>query len=210
MNSILYAAAGLIVIIGTLTLYFGKGGPIPQNLADWASFGTYVGGIIGPLLSFIALIAVTRTMNLQRATLELDQKRQLADQHLRWLDALYRDLREELERPVSENFTLRAVLDGDVDASAIDQKRFTARLDNLMQILAQYCSAVSLYRENISEFYDLRIYADRGGRLLDAIKPFHRYLGSMIQPTIEFCDMHLRGESKRANPEAMTRSSRKR
>ncbi len=210
MNTIPYAVAGLFVMIGTLALYFGHGGSTPESLQDWASFGTYVGGIAGPLLSFVALIAVARTLNLQRATLELDQERQLADQHLRWLEELYRDMVEALDGRVSAGVTLRDVLDGDADASAVDQKRIAVRLDNLMQILAQYCRAVDLYRDNISEFYDLQIYADRGGRLLDAVKPFHGYLGNMIQPTIEFCDMHLRGESERAKPEAMSRSSRRR
>jgi len=209
MSVIPYILAGLVVLVGTVTLYFGRGGAMPSSLEDWANFGTYVGGIAGPLLSFVALIAIVRTMHLQRETLELDRERQLADQHLRWLDALYKDMAEVLEARVSEGFTLRAVLDGDVAASEIEPKRLTTRLDNLMQLLARYCEAVHLYRDNISEFYDLQIYADRGGRLLDAIKPFHGYLGGMIQPTIAFCDMHLRGATEGAISEAMTRSSRR-
>lgn len=116
---------------------------------------------------------------------------------------------EALDLHVSPDLVLRAVLDGDVEASDIERKRLTVRLDNLMQLLAQYCEAVAVYRDNISEFYDLRIYVDRGGRLLDSIKPFHGYLNSMFLPTIEFCDMHLRGERERKRPEALTRSSRR-
>jgi hypothetical protein len=204
-----YIVAGFVVLVGTVALYFSLGGIAPHNLGEWSNFGTYVGGIAGPLLSFVALIAVARTMHLQRATLELDQAQRLADQHLRWLDALYNDIVEALDARISPDVALRAVLNGDVEVSGVDRKRLTARLDNLMQLLAQYCRAVALYRDNISEFYDLQIYADRGGRLLDAIKPFHSYLSGMFLPTIEFCDMHLRGETERAKPEAMTRSSRR-
>lgn len=208
MGAILYVAAGLIVLVGTIALYFGQGGVVPTSSDDWAKFGTYVGGIDGPLLSFLALIAVVRTLHVQRAMLEVEQARQLADKHVRWLDALYKDIVEALDGRVSQDISLREILDGDVEASRVERKRFTARLENLMQLVAQYCQAVALYRDNISEFYDLRIYVDRGGRLLDAIKPFHDHLGSRFLPTFEFCDMHLRGETERAEPEALNRSSR--
>jgi hypothetical protein len=209
MMVIPYLLAGIVVLGSTIAAYFGYGGIAPRTLADWANFGTYVGGLAGPLLSFVALIAVAQTMHFQRAALELDQAQRLADQHLRWLDALYKDMTEALDLRVSPDSALRAVLDGDVEASGIDPGRLTVRLDNLMQLLAQYCEAVAVYRDNISEFYDLRIYVDRGGRLLDSIKPFHGHLNRRFLPTIEFCDMHLRGERARERPEALTRSSRR-
>jgi hypothetical protein len=208
MMVVSYALAGVVVLAVTIAAYFGLGGALPHSLAEWSNFGTYVGGIAGPLLSFVALIAVARTLHLQRTTLELDQAQRLAEQHVRWLDALYKDIVEALDASISPGVTIRMVLEGDVEVSAVERKRLTGRLDNLMKLLAQYCQAVGLYRDNISEFYDLRIYADRGGRLLDAIKPFHSYLSGMFLPTIEFCDMHLRGETERAKPEALTRSSR--
>jgi len=208
MMVIPYILAGLLVLVGTIAVYFGYGGSIPRTSDQWAQFGTYVGGVTGPLLSFLALIAVVRTLHLQRSTLELEQARQLADQHLRWLDALYADMIELLDAALTPEITLRSVFDGDVEPEKVERKRLEKRLDNLMRLLVQYCQAVALYRDNISEFYDLRIYADRGARLLDAIKPLHGYLDRKYLPTIEFCDMHLRGETERARPEAMARSSR--
>lgn len=208
MRVIPYLVAGLVVIIGATGFYFGQLGFTPHTERDWADFGTYLGGVCGPLLSFLALIAVARTMHLQHAALQLDRERQLADQHLRWLDALYKDITEALDAHLSKAATLRRILEGGVEASSVDASRLTSRLQNLMQLTVHYCQAVNLYRDNISEFFDLQIYTDRGGRLLDAIKPFHSYLGSRVLPTLEFCDMHLRGESHRAEPEALRRSSR--
>jgi hypothetical protein len=208
MSIIFYILAGLAVLIGTVAFYLGSGGSVPQNSEDWARFGTYVGGIAGPLLSFLALIAVVRTMHLQGGMLELQREQQLADQHVRWLEALYRDIEAVLDAPIAGQVTLRAVLDDDVEKNSLDQARLTRRLDNLMKLIAQYCRAVAHYRDNISEFHDLQIHADRGGRFLDAIKPFHAHLGPMAPMTFEFCDMHLRGDSERAQSEAMTRSSR--
>jgi hypothetical protein len=208
VEAILYVVTGMLVLAGTTALYFAHGAAVPTTSEEWATFGTYVGGIDGPLLSFLALIAVVRTLHVQRGMLEVEQARQLADKHVRWLDALYKDIVEALDGRVSQDISLRDILDGDGDASKLDRQRLTPRFENLMHLVAQYCQAVALYRDNISEFYDLRIYVDRGGRLLDAIKPFHGYLGNRFLPTFEFCDMHLRGESERAEPEALKRSSR--
>ena len=208
VSVIVYVVLGLVVLVGTTALYFGKGGELPSGLQEWANFGTYVAGIAGPLLSFVALVAVARTLQLQTRTLDMDREKQLADQHLRWLDALYSDITDDLNRNVSPDATLRSILDGDGSPENVDEKRLRTRLDDLLKLIAQYCRAVDMYRDNVSEFYDLQIYADRGGHLLDGIKPLHRYLSSLALPTIEFCDMHLRGESERTIPEAMTRTSR--
>ena len=208
MRIILYLTAGVVVLLGTVSFYLSSSEKIPDGLNEWAAFGTYVGGIAGPLLSFLALIAVAHAVALQQAALELERDRHLADQHLRWLDALYKDIKEALDARIDQRAMLRDVLDWDIDRTTVDQKLLTLRLDELMKLLAQYCQAVDMYRDNISEFYDLRIYADRGGRILDKVKPFMDYLGGMIAPTIEFCDMHLRGNSERKNPEALSRSSR--
>jgi hypothetical protein len=205
---VLYLVVGALVLSGTVAIYFGYGGKLPTDLSEWAAFGTYIGGTAGPLLSFLALIAIAHTIAVQQAALEHERDRQLADQHLRWLDELYKDIKEALDARIDQDVMLRDVLDWDIARATVDQKRLALRLDELMKLLAQYCQAVDMYRDNISEFYDLRIYADRGGRVLDKVKPFMDYLGGMIAPTIEFCDMHLRGDSERKKPEALTRSSR--
>ncbi|AXK41880.1 hypothetical protein [Erythrobacter aureus] len=209
MGVLIYGLVGLLILGATVTLYFGGGGDVPATLNEWASFGTYIAGIAGPLLSFVALVAVARTLHLQRETLDLDREKQLADQHLRWLDALYSDISDALSTPVATGVTLGSVLDEQVNPKTVDQKRLQSRLENLLKLASHYCRAVDMYRDNVSEFYDLQIYQDRGGRLLDAIKPLSGYLSNcQVGPTIEFCDMHLRGEHERAKPEAMTRSSR--
>lgn len=208
MNILAYGLLGFIVLAGTAALYFGRGGGMPTSLREYADFGTYVAGVSGPLLSFVALIAVARTLQLNRDALDLDREKQLADQHLRWLDALYVDMTDALDAEIGPGTPLRAVLDRRVEPESINANHLRVGVENLLKLVAQYCSAVDMYRDNVSEFYDLKIYVDRGGRLLDGIKSLQSFLGVQSLPTIEFCDMHLRGESERSTPEAMTRSSR--
>lgn len=39
---------------------------LSKNQSDWSAFGSYMGGLFGPLVSFITLLAVLRTVSLQR------------------------------------------------------------------------------------------------------------------------------------------------
>lgn len=68
MAVIAFALLGLAILVGTIVAYLWLGGFAPTlsgHSADWANFGTYVGGVAGPLLSFLALIAVVWTVRLQ-------------------------------------------------------------------------------------------------------------------------------------------------
>lgn len=61
------AASSTIVVLG---FYFYKfHGPLSESSQDWANFGTYIGGILGPayaLLAFIGLLETLKQSQLQR------------------------------------------------------------------------------------------------------------------------------------------------
>lgn len=66
----------LIVALG-LALYFYRlkfGGGLSGVSSDWSNFGSYIGGIFGPLVSFVTLVAVLKTVFLQRELLNAQQK----------------------------------------------------------------------------------------------------------------------------------------
>lgn len=44
------------------------------NPADWEAFGSYIGGVIGPSVSFVALVALLRTIVLQRDALAMQRE----------------------------------------------------------------------------------------------------------------------------------------
>lgn len=206
---------GIAIILGVSSAYIflGEfGNSLSHRIEDWTGFAAYFGGVAGSLLSFLALVVIARNMSIQQQALELAEDRVTAEQHLRLLDALYDDIREVLDRPLAltsgTTGSLRQVVYREVAANQVDAKLLTDRFDQLMRLTGQYCQAVSLYRENVTEFFDARIFADRGGRVLDLIKPFHHLLGSQGAPSIDMCDMLLQGEESRAAPEALTRSSR--
>ncbi len=50
---------------------FNFNGPISDDQAVWGAFGDYMGGILNPILSFLALIAILSTLLLQRSELDI-------------------------------------------------------------------------------------------------------------------------------------------
>jgi len=210
---VVFAILGVCTLLATIGGYVVLGrfrGPLSSNSGDWSNFGAYVGGVAGPFLSLLALLAVAWTVRLQYSLLQRDYERQQADQQTRWLDAIYQDIRELLDAPLASTSgytTLRAALNGEV-RDGIEGAVLNRRISELLKLLTQYCEAVALYRDNVSSFFDARIFADRGARLLDRLKPYLSLLDPAAAITIEFCDMHLRGVRERKRPEALHRSSR--
>jgi hypothetical protein len=62
----------LAIAIWVYRLKFG--GVLSNNSADWSNFGSYMGGIFGPLVSFVTLLAVLKTVYLQRELLDTQSK----------------------------------------------------------------------------------------------------------------------------------------
>ncbi|MGF0241214.1 hypothetical protein ACQR3P_18355 [Rhodococcus sp. IEGM1300] len=62
------AIAALMVAIYYYRLTFGGG--FSPEAGDWSAFGGYIGGVFGPLVSFLTLLAVLKTVYLQRELLD--------------------------------------------------------------------------------------------------------------------------------------------
>ena len=73
MATFWFFAVSLVICVGFLAigLYrFKLGGELSNSPTDWSVFGSYVGGVLGPLVSFVTLLAVLKTVYLQRELLD--------------------------------------------------------------------------------------------------------------------------------------------
>lgn len=69
------SAIVLLSLVVAIWVYRSKfGGGFSQNSSDWSNFGSYMGGIFGPLVSFVTLLAVLKTVYLQRELLDVQQE----------------------------------------------------------------------------------------------------------------------------------------
>lgn len=211
MAYLFFGLFGLAVIIGTTLAYVVTGAhfAVLGYTVDVDKLGAFFGAVTGPLLSFLALMAVVATLRAQNRAIQRESEARTAGEHVRWIDAIYHDIGEVLDYRLRATggvqVTLRNVLDAGALPAAVIEADFTARLEEFATLLGKYCAAVAVYRANCDPLFDVQILVDRGARLLDRLKPFAGSLVGMSLMMIEFCDMHLKGESTRAQPEAMHR-----
>lgn len=202
-----FAISGVLCLLVPTLLYLSGSGPVSID-----KFGAFFGSTTGPLLSFLALLAVVATLRNQTEAIRQDASAKMAGEHLRWLDAIYSDLGELLDRKVKDNdggeLTLRGILNSGTMPEGSLGPHTRSALNDFAVLLGQYCEAIAIYRDNCEPLFDVKIYVDRGARLLDLLKSRAAELDGMSPIAIEFMDMHLQGEKKRARAEAMSRPTR--
>lgn len=71
----LIVAAAVLALVVALYMYrFKFGGELSAKSSEWSAFGTYIGGVFGPLISFLTLLAVLKTVYLQRELLDAQRE----------------------------------------------------------------------------------------------------------------------------------------
>jgi hypothetical protein len=69
--SVFAVVLAVIVAVGAYRYTFG--GTLAVKSVEWANFGGYVGGLFGPLVSFVTLLAVLKTVYMQRELLDVQK-----------------------------------------------------------------------------------------------------------------------------------------
>src|SRR5207248_1879515 len=76
------------LVVGVYAFRFGD--HLSADHERWGQFGEYLGGVLGPLLSFLALLAVVGTLQLQRWAMD--------DAQLQQFDATFFNLMQSVAR----------------------------------------------------------------------------------------------------------------
>ncbi|WOI54196.1 hypothetical protein [Parvularcula sp. LCG005] len=78
------AALGGFVVLAAVYIFNFRNHPFSGSSADWGALGDFFGGMLNPLLSFLALIAILQTIKLQQQSLETTrQELKLSTEELR-------------------------------------------------------------------------------------------------------------------------------
>jgi len=86
------AAIFLVVIFYVARFYFSLGYDISDKPSEWAALGDYLGGVLGPALSFISIVLLIKSLRLQNSannSLREDLKNSERTEKLRSFEALF-------------------------------------------------------------------------------------------------------------------------
>ncbi|WP_052961874.1 hypothetical protein [Pseudomonas fluorescens] len=133
----------LVIAIWVYRLKFG--GVLSDNSSDWSNFGSYMGGIFGPLVSFVTLLAVLKTVYLQR---------ELLDAQSREFDRMNVIQQQTFDAQITQNSSI---------AEDAKRKRVTDFQNTVLQLLNQQISLQEGIIDSI-EKYEKEIYEKVGLR----------------------------------------------
>jgi len=70
-----YSSASILVSLAIAIFFYRLkfSGGLSENSTDWSNFGSYMGGVFGPLVSFVTLLAVLKTVYMQRELLDVQK-----------------------------------------------------------------------------------------------------------------------------------------
>lgn len=191
--AVTFVLVALGIIAVSAAVFFVKLGMPYDKVThnDLASFGTYFGGVAGPLLAFLTVAGLALTIMMQNRQIEQVAEANLKDQHVRMLIEIGNDLVAMESQHLDGNLTLGDVLSdrGQLGRGTIDA--FKKLLPRYVKILGYYAEGVALYRDNVSPYFDCRAFEQRGLRLLDRVIPHEAHLDQMGGPALAFIRGHL-------------------
>ena len=119
-----FSSASIVVsfVIAICAYRLKFGGALSDNSSDWSNFGSYMGGIFGPLVSFVTLLAVLKTVYLQRELLDAQREE---------FDRMNTAQQQTFEAQLNQNSSI---------AEDAKRKRVSEFQDTVLQLLNQQIS----------------------------------------------------------------------
>ena len=205
MEFVIVALLGLLILAAVFLGYFFVGGfSLERSVSntDWGSFGSYFGGVAGPLLTFISVLLIVYTVRQQRLHLESMSDENLKQDMLRYLSKLDDEISHLLTRRIhigNERYAeIGDMVSGISSPTEFQESSYRAAMDKLLRLTANYCEAIALYRANVNGYFVFRAHQQRAEELVKYLEGQTKYLYQMAAPTLKFCRMHLEGVNESA------------
>lgn len=168
---VLSIAAVALAMIVAVFLYRSKfGGGLAVTSVEWSNFGGYIGGIFGPLVSFVTLLAVLKTVYMQRELLDLQRNEFKSLMAIQREAALNQE--EQLRHAKSETDRARIQAYQATLLNVVESFRGEFRLDSNEMLAAaeRAMSAGSNILEGVREAASYRSRADEARQKVAAFK----------------------------------------
>lgn len=139
--------------------------------ADWSNFGSYIGGILSPMVSFVTLLAVLRTVYLQRDLLDSqrDEFNRMNELQQRTFDSQ----QAQIQRAGEEALALQVAAAQDSAIKAIEMRMnmHERDFDRQHDMAFRYSDKVSgdMTPENESKIKLIVSYRDRARESVDLL-----------------------------------------
>lgn len=165
MNRYVVFASASIVLVALayfVNFYLKLGFGISTKVSDWAALGDYMGGLLGPMLNFITIFILVKSLVFQRVSneelrAEIERNRKI--DRLRSFENLFFNMLET-QKNIFEALNLDVEVDGEV-------------------ISYNDAEAVAVLEENIEDLRKAGASVEKIGKYLEEIDSSDKFFGAL-------------------------------
>lgn len=186
----------IILASGAFYLFVGEGLPISTKGSDWSAFGSYFGGVVGPIFSFLSTILLFYTIMQQSKNIEHVNSEALKLDMLRYVSRAEEEIEQWLRTDIASvndgrTVQLGLVVRGIVKPQYVNTDELNASLIRLVKLTCTYTSSIALYKDNVDPYFIYKHHCEKAIDLISFLDKEHSRLGPMDSRSLAICRSQL-------------------
>jgi hypothetical protein len=199
-NIVIVFLTGLVVIAvaaGAFYHYVGMNHPLSPDGSDWSDFGSYFGGVVGPVFSFLSIILLVYTIIQQSKNIELATSEALKLDMLRYVSRADEEIDNWLKTEVAASHSsqtavkLGLIVWGVVKPNYVNSSELNPCLERLLKLTCSYTSAIALYEDNVDPYFIYKHHCTKAEDLIEFLESHVQDLGQMAGHSLGLCRHQL-------------------
>jgi hypothetical protein len=186
---------GGIIIVGVpaaFYFYVGVDASISTNAKDWATFGSYFGGVAGALLSFTSILLILFTISQQKSVIEQQYDDSIKRDLLQYVSKSSDEIDNWLKKYLASTHDNKTVEFGDivwgiVNPEYANKTEFNAAINRLLKLTCSYCTSIALYKDNVDTYFIYDHHKQKAEDLIDFLAKHDEALPQMSGPSLALC-----------------------
>ena len=161
----LAGAAALVTIVYFYVYYGGFSGAFSKQSQEWSNFGSYFGGVSGPVISLISVILLAFTLLAQQFQISLQFQEFLKQDMHRLVESVEKDMEKLFSKKVEladdRIVDFGDLVDGLVQGEPKGAVRYAILMKKLFALNGRFHESIKTYKGNIDIPFGFREQRER-------------------------------------------------
>ncbi|EOC1775173.1 hypothetical protein ACI1HK_001100 [Vibrio fluvialis] len=188
----------MIAAVGAFYCFVGFDQLFSPDASAWSNFGSYFGGVVGPVFSFLSIVLLVYTVFQQSENINLATSEALKLDMLRYVSRADEEIDSWLKTEISteregDTAQLSLVVWGVIDVGYVNPKELNACLNRLLKLVCSYSSAIALYEDNVDPYFVYKQHYTKAIELVEFLESHVTKLDLMADQSLTMCRHQLKG-----------------
>jgi hypothetical protein len=166
-----------------------------RDPADWAAFGSYLGGVAGPIATLAGLVPLLVTISQQELAAQQLFLRDYRDRIRQAVNENRSELRRLMHRRIDTGADAKPLFEDFVDGAeasfALDQVAWRIRVRRMLKLAVEYAKNLNVYVDNVRAPFELRSHIVELQRILKFLDTQRSIFRPNEMIALDFAFKHL-------------------